>query len=169
MIGRGQILPNRPVKRWCEMSVDRQMAGKHAKLQIVSIYRFSGFLCGFRYCRVSYDDALYTVPFFTSVLHSRYLYMFCYSDNCWQSGSSVFAQSIFGMQYFVCVRNNKYTDFRIGVHILHICPFLTILYEKLLFLDSSSRNFGGYVVYLPYTMADYILYYFFAERQRIKG
>lgn len=45
--------------------------------------------------------------------------------------------------------------------------FFTILYEKLLFVDSSSRNFGGYVVYLPYAMTDYI--YFFAGRQRING
>lgn len=37
-------------------------------------------------------------------------------------------------------------------------PIFTILYEKLLFVDSSSRNFGGYVVYLPYAMTDYIYF-----------
>lgn len=139
----------------------------NARLRIVNIYRFSEILCGFRYCRVSYDDALYTALFFSSVLHPRHLFRFCYSGNCWQSRNSVFAQSISKLQYFVYERNNKYTDFRICVHILHICPFFAILYEKLLFVDSSSRNFGGYVVYLPYAMTDYI--YFFAGRQRING
>nr|DAE28064.1 MAG TPA: hypothetical protein [Myoviridae sp. ct4yW2] len=70
----------------------------NARLRIVNIYRFSEILCRFRYCRGSYDDALYTASLFTPGLRSYHLFRFCFSGNCWQSGNSVFAQSIYQIQ-----------------------------------------------------------------------
>lgn len=72
--------------------------GSNAKLQIVGIYRLSRILCRFRYCRSSYDDALYTASLFTPELRSYHLFRFCFSGNCWQSGTSVFIQSIYQIQ-----------------------------------------------------------------------